>query len=246
MFCGGPTAASRTCRDIAACDDGLKNQSETDVDCGGVCASGGNGCAATKACIRPADCASGSCLDGKCAAANCKDGLRNGDEKGVDCGSAACGLCKPGTLIADADAAQCDSGLVAAGLRPIAPEGGFFIIADTSNVAVPESYMSVSTKACPVMTRDWAFCRFLTLEHKVACIPPSAFFVAGLATTRQKSTVESIDQVQCFLRVIFLDLLRQLRVANDVLPMIGEVGVAAQDPCELDGDHLQALRLYVR
>jgi kynurenine--oxoglutarate transaminase/cysteine-S-conjugate beta-lyase/glutamine--phenylpyruvate transaminase len=68
------------------------------------------------------------------------------------------------------------AGLVAAGLRPIAPEGGFFIIADTSNVAVPESYMSVSTKACPVMTRDWAFCRFLTLEHKVACIPPSAFF----------------------------------------------------------------------
>ena len=68
------------------------------------------------------------------------------------------------------------AGLVAAGLRPIAPEGGFFIIADTSNVAVPESYMGVTTKACPVMTRDWAFCRFLTLEHKVACIPPSAFF----------------------------------------------------------------------
>jgi len=68
------------------------------------------------------------------------------------------------------------AGLVAAGLRPIAPEGGFFIIADTSNVAVPEAYMGVSTKACPVMTRDWAFCRYLTLEHKVTAIPPSAFF----------------------------------------------------------------------
>lgn len=68
------------------------------------------------------------------------------------------------------------AGLVAAGLTPVAPEGGFFIIADTSNVAVPEAYMRVTTKAAPVMTRDWAFCRYLTLEHKVTAIPPSAFF----------------------------------------------------------------------
>jgi DNA-binding transcriptional MocR family regulator len=29
-------------------------------------------------------------------------------------------------------------GLASAGLKPVAPQGGFFIIADTSNVAVPE------------------------------------------------------------------------------------------------------------
>lgn len=68
------------------------------------------------------------------------------------------------------------AGLTAAGLKPIAPEGGFFIIADTSNIAVPDKYMALKTKAAPVMRRDWAFCRFLTEEVRVAAIPPSAFF----------------------------------------------------------------------
>jgi kynurenine--oxoglutarate transaminase/cysteine-S-conjugate beta-lyase/glutamine--phenylpyruvate transaminase len=68
------------------------------------------------------------------------------------------------------------AGLTAAGLRPIAPEGGFFIIADTRDVVVPPSYMLLTSKAAPVMRRDWALCRFLTEEIKVAAIPPSAFF----------------------------------------------------------------------
>lgn len=68
------------------------------------------------------------------------------------------------------------NGLRLAGLNPIAPEGGFFIIADTANIAVPEKYMQETTKAAPIMRRDWAFCRFLTSEIKVAAIPPSAFF----------------------------------------------------------------------
>ena len=69
-----------------------------------------------------------------------------------------------------------NKGLLNAGMTPIAPEGGFFIVADTSKVVVPEKYMMETTKAAPVMTRDWAFCRYLTIEHKVAAIPPSAFF----------------------------------------------------------------------
>ena len=68
------------------------------------------------------------------------------------------------------------AGLAAAGLRPVRPEGGFFIIADTSNVAFPDSFMALRTKAAPVMRRDWAFCRFLCEELKVGAIPPSAFF----------------------------------------------------------------------
>lgn len=67
-------------------------------------------------------------------------------------------------------------GLRRAGLQPVAPEGGFFIIADTRNIQVPDKYMKLTTKAAPVMRRDWAFCRFLTEEIKVAAIPPSAFF----------------------------------------------------------------------
>ena len=59
--------------------------------------------------------------------------------------------------------------LSAVGLRPIAPQGGFFIVADTSRVRIPAEYDDGS------VTRDWAFCRWLTKEIGVSAIPPSAF-----------------------------------------------------------------------
>lgn len=69
------------------------------------------------------------------------------------------------------------AGLTAAGLKPVLPEGGFFIMADTSAVDVPAAYLAETTPASgPVMRRDWAFCRFLTKEIGVAAIPPSAFY----------------------------------------------------------------------
>lgn len=46
----------------ASCSDGLKNQDETDVDCGGSCGT----CAAGKACAAGTDCAGGYCVSGKC------------------------------------------------------------------------------------------------------------------------------------------------------------------------------------
>lgn len=49
--------------------------------------------------------------------------------------------------------------LEAGGLKPIMPEGGFFIVADTSAATVPDKYLQESTPAAPVMSRDWAFCR---------------------------------------------------------------------------------------
>lgn len=67
--------------------------------------------------------------------------------------------------------------LSSAGLTPVRPDGGFFIIADTSKVQVPEAYLKETTPASgPVMSRDWALCRYLTKEIGVAAIPPSAFF----------------------------------------------------------------------
>lgn len=36
--------------------------------------------------------------------------------------------------------------------------------------------MQESTPAKLVMTRDWAFCRFLTIEIGVTAIPPSSFY----------------------------------------------------------------------
>lgn len=51
--------------------------------------------------------------------------------------------------------------LKAAGLSPIAPEGTYFIMADTSRLGFED---------------DFSFCRWLTTEVGVAAIPPSAFY----------------------------------------------------------------------
>ncbi len=48
----------------AACNDGVKNGGESDLDCGGPC----NGCAVGQSCGASADCLSGACTGGKCVA----------------------------------------------------------------------------------------------------------------------------------------------------------------------------------
>lgn len=47
-----------------------------------------------------------------------------------------------------------------------------------TQIEVPDSYLAESTPAAPTMTRDWALCRYLTIEHGVTAIPPSAFYSA--------------------------------------------------------------------
>ena len=64
----------------------------------------------------------------------------------------------------------CDA-LRAAGIEPIVPEGGFFIVGDTSRLILPAKYAADTT-----VTRDWALCRWLTEEIGVAAIPPSSFY----------------------------------------------------------------------
>lgn len=41
---------------------------------------------------------------------------------------------------------------------------------------VPDKYLKASTPAMPVMTHDWAFCRWLAIEHGLVAIPTSPFF----------------------------------------------------------------------
>ncbi len=50
-----------------ACADGVQNNGETGIDCGGVCA----------------------------ACPTCSDGQQNGDETGIDCGGSSCAICPP-------------------------------------------------------------------------------------------------------------------------------------------------------
>jgi len=75
----------------AACRNGLKDGSETDIDCGGLgCAP----CPATRSCLENRDCATGPCVNGFCAAAaSCKNGMRDGEESDNDCGGTQCGPC---------------------------------------------------------------------------------------------------------------------------------------------------------
>ncbi len=76
------------------CEDGLKNQGEADVDCGGPCGPCGFGAS----CGAAGDCVSGVCEGGQCAEADgCKDGVKGGDETDVDCGG-PCIACATGKV----------------------------------------------------------------------------------------------------------------------------------------------------
>jgi hypothetical protein len=101
-------SALAACAPPPACDDAEKNGTETDVDCGGTCGA----CADTKGCEVPADCTSGVCATGKCAAPTCTDLVKNAAETDVDCGGPTCGDC------ADAKAClaptDCQSGVCTA------------------------------------------------------------------------------------------------------------------------------------
>lgn len=67
--------------------------------------------------------------------------------------------------------------LTAAKLVPVLPEGGFFIIADTSAYTPDQKYANQPGPNGEVpVSRDWAFARWLTSEAGVTPIPPSAFY----------------------------------------------------------------------
>lgn len=84
----GQCGAAGTCEVPPACDDGVRNGDEAAVDCGGTDPSCRR-CDLESACGRDADCASESCVLGRCV--SCDDGVQNGDEEGVDCGGARSG-----------------------------------------------------------------------------------------------------------------------------------------------------------
>lgn len=99
----------------ATCTDVKKNGFETDIDCGGgSCPK----CANAKTCALAADCASGICTGGVCAAASCTDTTKNGAETDVDCGGGTCSKCADTkACVAPTD---CVSGLCSGG-KCVAP-----------------------------------------------------------------------------------------------------------------------------
>ena len=89
----------------------MKNGAETDIDCGGACATK---CATGKACGVGADCASSVCSGNVCQAATCANGAKNGSETDVDCGGAACPKCVNGKVCTAGT--DCSSGICTAGI----------------------------------------------------------------------------------------------------------------------------------
>ena len=72
------------------CANGLKDNNETDIDCGGSC---GQTCGINATCASSSDCESNSCVNNLCQSPSCDDGIASiGFETDVDCGE-SCSPC---------------------------------------------------------------------------------------------------------------------------------------------------------
>ena len=84
-----------------SCNNGLLDDGEAAIDCGGGCA-----CSNGEPCVTDDDCESDRCdSDNTCG--SCTDGQQNGDETHTDCGG-SCALCPAGTPCTNGD--ECLSG----------------------------------------------------------------------------------------------------------------------------------------
>ncbi len=103
-----------------SCTDGVYNQDESDIDCGGVC---GPTCTRDKVCNGNIDCVSNDCVGNICQPGQCENEMVDADETDVDCGGVAC----PGCLTGQACGAgtDCDSGVCTDLLcaAPACPDG---------------------------------------------------------------------------------------------------------------------------
>lgn len=113
-----------------SCQDGSKNQGETDTDCGGE--NCGSTCEPGASCLNDSDCRSLHCSGRMCQEPACDDRISNGDETGTDCGG-SCAKCPVGE--ACVVAADCEA----------PPEG------DPSVVECTDSVCSLN---CPDDTGD--------------------------------------------------------------------------------------------
>jgi hypothetical protein len=102
---GGLRCSSGKCVTVASCTDGVKNEDETDTDCGGTtctarCADGGK-------CLVSSDCGATSFCDtanGKiCRPNTCTDGTTDGGETDQDCGGPCVGCASGKTCSVNSD-----------------------------------------------------------------------------------------------------------------------------------------------
>jgi hypothetical protein len=88
--CAQKVCSGGTCQPPSA-TDGVQNDSETDIDCGGATSLGSDGappCPPYDTCQVDQDCTSQICNAGTCTAPSPSDGVQNDSETDVDCGGA--------------------------------------------------------------------------------------------------------------------------------------------------------------
>jgi len=98
----------------ATCVDLVRNATETDVDCGGACASAGKKCNVGQSCLLGFDCIDNACPSGVCTVPSCSDGALNGQELAVDCGGPVCVGCGAGApcdFPSDCQSGACTGGV---------------------------------------------------------------------------------------------------------------------------------------
>ncbi|MFW5879069.1 MAG: hypothetical protein ACOCVR_04540, partial [Myxococcota bacterium] len=101
------------CGGMYTCIDYEVSGRETDVDCGGgICRA----CAGGKDCEEGADCLTGECVEGVCSESEytCDNGVKDGYETDIDCGSDACPPCGDGFFCefdADCEWENCEDGV---------------------------------------------------------------------------------------------------------------------------------------
>ncbi|TVQ96887.1 MAG: hypothetical protein EA398_15310 [Deltaproteobacteria bacterium] len=85
------------------CDNGVLDEGETDVDCGGTACVAR--CERGLRCLADGDCRDGLICGGagRCVEPGCGDGLRNFDETDVDCGGPTCAPCRAGSRCLEDD-----------------------------------------------------------------------------------------------------------------------------------------------
>jgi hypothetical protein len=112
----------------ASHSDGIKNAGETGIDCGG--AGGAPKCPPGQGCAADADCNNVKCdvgVSNLCLPPSHTDGLKNGDETGVDCGGpTAPNRCPTGqgcAATSDCDNVKCDVGATNLCLPPSHTDG---------------------------------------------------------------------------------------------------------------------------
>ena len=97
-----------------AANDGIKNGTETGVDCGGAAPTNAPRCVVGGTCAATTDCDAVLCTGGVCQPPSHGDGIKNGNETGPDCGGPdAINRCGEGVGCAattDCDARKCSAG----------------------------------------------------------------------------------------------------------------------------------------